>query len=40
MTQVQVDFCNMMNPKRQVVENGFGHLMSLWAVLDFSKNIK
>ena len=40
MTQAQVDFCNMMNPKRQVVENGFGHLMSLWAFLDFKPNLK
>jgi hypothetical protein len=40
MTQAQVDFCNMMNPKRQVVENGFGHLMSLWSFLDFPPNLK
>lgn len=40
MTQAQYRFCCQMNPTRQAVENGFGHLLSLWSFLNFHPRIK
>jgi hypothetical protein len=40
MTRAQVNFCNQMNPTRQAVENGFGHLLSLWSFLNFHPALK
>lgn len=40
MTQAQLDFCGLMNPVRQVVENGFGNLMRLWGFLNFHPALK